>query len=74
MADFEQSEQDVRDIERERDLPPDEPPEAVIWTPRFSQARQYLLDAAEYLTEDDLDPEEALRCAREATGRIEGLL
>ena len=54
--------------------PDDGPPEAMIWEHRFAEARNYLLDAAGALTEKDMDPEDALRCAREAIARIERLI
>jgi hypothetical protein len=80
MDDFPQTEREMIEAAETYMRPPDEPygrdepPEAVIWAPKFAEARNYLLDAAAALTEDDLDPEDALRCAREAIGRIERLI
>lgn len=73
MADF--TENDLRAIERDRDLPPEqEPPEWVRDEETFAQARLFLQDAIEALKGEGLDPEDALHCAREAIARIEAAL
>lgn len=84
MADF--TENDLRDIERARDLPPDEPyprsegdevfsdAESPVIVSPYQEARSYLQDAWTYLAEPDIDPEEAIRCAEEAVARIRAAL
>jgi hypothetical protein len=64
MMDF--TENDLRAIERERDLPPDEPVRYVDLP--YADARICLGDALDYLTEPD--PEGALRAIEEAAARI----
>lgn len=41
---------------------------------RYAEARYYLRDAIDYLAGREIDPEEAIRCAREAIARIEAEL
>jgi hypothetical protein len=66
---MEQSEQDFREVERERDLPPDEP--RYVDLP-YADARTFLGDALDYLTEPD--PEAAIRAAEEAIARIKAAM
>lgn len=70
--DFEQTEHDVRMIERQYEQPPDEPYPSgreIV----YGEAVNFLKDAIGAL-EDDNDPEDAIRCAREAIARIHGTL
>jgi len=66
----EQTEQDVREIERSYDQPPDEP------HPRYASpyagAAECVQDALSYL--NDPDPEAALASLREAVARIEAAI
>jgi hypothetical protein len=67
---MEQSEHDVRLIERQYEQAPDEP-----YPSRddpYGEARECLKDALAAL--DDPDPEDALRAAREAIARIQAAL
>lgn len=70
MPDF--TENDLRAVERGRDLPPDDPYPSgreIV----YGEAVNYLKDAIGALEEDG-DPEDAIRCAREAIARIHGTL
>ena len=70
--DFEQTEHEAIEAIESYKQPPDEPYPPLAAGDPYAEARQYLLDAAEALT--DPDPEDALRCAREAIARIESVL
>lgn len=67
---MEQSEHDFREIERERDLPPDEPYRVAEGV--YAGAAECVKDALSYL--DEPDPESALASLREAVARIEAAL
>ena len=70
----EQTEHDVSEIGRARELPPDEFFPDNDTPSRYLEARSYLRDAIDYLMGREIDPEEAIRCAREAIARIEAEL
>ena len=71
MSDF--TENDLRAIERDRDLPTDELFTGVDPADPYGEARAYLADARDALL-GDVDPEDAIRCAQKAIARIEAAL
>lgn len=72
---MEQSEREAIEAAETYLRPPDEPHAGGgdDWHLIYGQAIEFLKDAVAAL-EDDRDPEDALRCAREAIGRIEAVL